>query len=85
MSVPLAFSDIKVSTKCAEGAFIGSKFGLVYSALYAPFASKESSLANGTSRGLEYFKQVGRASGFFCMVMSGLFGIKQFIAQNKKQ
>jgi len=77
------YQDISVSTKAAEGFFIGSKFGMIHALFWAPFVSKETSLLNKSSRTIEYLKSVSRASIFFCFVMSSLFGVKQYIYKHK--
>ena len=67
--------ETSISTKSAEGCLTGVKFSIIHALLYAPFTSKESSLANNSSRAIEYIKQVSRASVFFCFSMTGFYGL----------
>ena len=73
------YQDINPSTKAFEGFLVGAKFSAVYALLWAPFVSKENSLANGTSRALEYLRITGRASVLFCFTLASLYGLKQLI------
>ena len=77
------YQDIKVSTKAAEGFYIGLKFGFVHAILYAPYASKEISLEFQTNRTLEYFKLIGRANILCCSLMSAIFGTRHLIYQQR--
>ena len=77
------FQDIKVSTKGAEGFFIGSKFSIVYAFLYAPFTSKEAALLNKSSRALEFVKSLSRATFLCCSLMTGIFAMRQHLYQQR--
>ena len=56
---------------------------MVHAILYAPYVSKERSLEYGTRFFREYASQVGRTGMLFIGMMTYLFGIKQYIYQNK--
>ena len=73
----------KVSTKAAEGFFIGCKFSMVYALLYAPFVSKELSIHNKSSRFYEYMKHWSRATFFFTTLMTGIFAMRQYVYLNR--
>ena len=75
--------EIKASTKAFEGFLVGAKFSILHAFIYAPYTSKLAAMENNSSRSVEYIKTVGRSSMFFCFLMSSLYGIRQFLNQNK--
>ena len=68
---------MSVGAKAFEGFLIGFRFSVVHALLYAPYVSKEASLVNNTSRSLEYFKSVSRASALYIGLMTGVQATRQ--------